>query len=41
MVPSYVSTASPNTAEICRPGDVIAPHLLAPGFSTGAWRNYR
>lgn len=32
LVPSYVSTASPNTAEVCRPGDVIAPYLLAPGL---------
>ncbi|MFB9570708.1 hypothetical protein ACFFRS_27410, partial [Saccharopolyspora hordei] len=32
LVPSYVSTARPATAEVCRPGDVVAPYLLAPGL---------
>jgi sirohydrochlorin ferrochelatase len=30
--PSYVTTASPATADVCGPGDFIAPYLLAPGL---------
>ncbi|KAA5834500.1 sirohydrochlorin chelatase [Saccharopolyspora hirsuta] len=32
LTPSYVTTAAPATAEVCGPGDFIAPYLLAPGL---------
>lgn len=32
LAPSYVTTASPATAEVCGPDDFIAPYLLAPGL---------
>ncbi|MCI2417253.1 sirohydrochlorin chelatase [Saccharopolyspora sp. K220] len=30
--PSYVTTAAPATADVCGPGDYLAPYLLAPGL---------
>ncbi|WP_190813607.1 sirohydrochlorin chelatase [Saccharopolyspora pogona] len=32
LTPSYVTTASPATADVCGPADYIAPYLLAPGL---------
>nr|ACH85561.1 putative chalcone synthase [Actinomyces sp. Lu 9419] len=32
LTPSFVTTAAPATAEVCGPGDFIAPYLLAPGL---------
>ncbi|MEB3366316.1 sirohydrochlorin chelatase [Saccharopolyspora mangrovi] len=32
LTPSYITTASPATDEVCAPGDFIAPYLLAPGL---------
>ncbi|RRO20473.1 sirohydrochlorin chelatase [Saccharopolyspora rhizosphaerae] len=32
LSPSYITTASPATEDVCAPGDFLAPYLLAPGL---------